>query len=97
MFATFVRVDGAVETDVGTVVPGDDGAGVFGREGGAQRRGLGVVVRPAVVERLMLLGLVTACRIRTRASSLGGLHEREGGSKTRTEQEHLFSIFEADH
>ena len=74
MFATFVRVDGAVESDVRAVVPGDDRAGVFRREGGAQGSGLGIVARPAVVERQVLLRFVAAGGIRTRASSLGGFH-----------------------
>lgn len=75
MFATFVWVDGAVEANVRAVIPGDDGARVFGREDGAQRRGRGVIAGPAVVEGLGLICLVAAGRIRTRASSLCGFHD----------------------
>ena len=90
MFATFVRVDGAVESDVRAVVPGDDRAGVFRRKGGAQGRGIGVVARPAVVERQVLLRFVAAGGIRTRASFLGGFHGKEDASLIGTKQEHLF-------
>ena len=75
MFAALVGVDGAVETDVRTVVPGDDGPRVLGREDGAQWLSLGVVTGPAVVEGLLPERFVPAGRIRTRASSLRGFHE----------------------
>ena len=70
MFATFVRVDGAVETDVRTGVPADERAGVFGTERGAERLDIRIVGGPAVIERLSDTDFVAACRIRFRASSL---------------------------
>src|SRR6478672_3467096 len=65
MFAALVGVDGPVETDVRTGVPRDDRPGVFGRQGRAQRRSLGVVGRPAVIEGLHGFRLEPARRIRS--------------------------------
>src|SRR5687768_17471481 len=69
MFAALVGIDGPVETDVRTGVAGDDRPGAFRRQGGAQRRGPGVVGGPAVVEGLHGFGFEPARRIGAGAPS----------------------------
>jgi len=70
MFAALVGVDGPVETDVRTGILRNDGPGVLGRQGGAQRRDPGGVVGPAVIEGLDGFGFETPARVGSRASSL---------------------------
>ena len=94
MFATFVRVDGAVETDVRTGVPADESAGVFGTERGAERLDIRIVGGPAVIERLSDTDLVAACRIRFRASSLDRRRHEE--SMMQQEEQSKNICFEQD-
>src|SRR5712672_666589 len=68
MLAAPVRVDRAVEADIGRVVAGNHLAGGIGRDGGLERRQF-VEALPAVVESEPRLGLETAAGVGLRAAA----------------------------
>ena len=66
VLATPIRVDGAVETDIGRIVPRDDLARGIERHRGLERRQL-LKALPAIVERNLCLGLIAAAGVGLRA------------------------------
>src|SRR5690606_23709643 len=73
MFAALVGVDGAIEADVGTRITGDDSPSVFRGQGGAERRGRFVLIRPAVVPGLASVGFIPTRGVGTCAASIDRL------------------------
>src|ERR1700684_1490034 len=88
MLATSIRIDGAVEADIGRIVAGDNFTGRIERHRGLERRKLFKTL-PAVVKRNPRFGLIAAAGVGLRASAApppafdGACKLRKGRSCTR--------------
>src|SRR3984957_20762017 len=68
MLATSIRIEGAIEADIGRLVARDDLAGCIERHRGLERRKFFKTL-PAVVKRNPRLGLIAAAGVGLRASA----------------------------
>ena len=74
MLAAAVRIDGLLLRNIRRIVAADDAARLFDRDGGDERRGRFIILRPAVVKSFTAKLFKTPLEIERGATPLGKRH-----------------------